>query len=210
MEVLSTVGVLTRKLIEADKVSVELLGRRFGLKQASLRGSQIPDKINFPNVDRFYDIEHLRGTQVSLVDLCNWLVHSFVLVPEFSASALTGLRFERFYLASDTGRRRGVLVIDWPWFTRHVVGAVCLDGVVSAPILRLPTGGSLSLPTCRDNAPLHELVALYCSGSRGHRKRYDEFLEKWEEEVGQSRSPWPTSAEAAALSGVPTPIRHDQ
>ncbi|MGW1058997.1 hypothetical protein [Micromonospora rubida] len=197
VEVLSTVGMLTRKLIEADKVSVELLAQRFDMKLAPALGDRAPDKITFPYVERYYATDRTRRASISLTTLCNSLVHSFVLVPEFSLMPLNGLRFERFYLASDYDKRQGVLVINWAWFVKEVVGAVCADDIVSTVMRRTPKGASLSLGSRRDNVPIHERVLLFCA-SKDSRKRYERFLAAWTEELGFDRSPWPTLAEARA------------
>ncbi|MGA3523779.1 hypothetical protein [Melissospora conviva] len=198
VEILSTVGMLTRKLIEADKISVELLAQRFDVELAPIRSDRAPDKISFPKVERYYATDRTRRTSVSLTTLCNSLVHSFVLVPEFNSAPLTNLRFERFYLASDFDKRRGVLMINWAWFVKEVVGAICADDIVSTAMLRTPNGVSLSLGSRRHDVPIHERVLLFCAASKDNRKRYDRFLEAWTDELGFPRSPWPTFAEARA------------
>lgn len=84
VEILSTVGLLVRKLIEVEKLSVELQGQRLDIGFAPIKSNRMPDKINFPNVERFYDLDGIRTVRKSVAEICNALVHSFVLVPEFS------------------------------------------------------------------------------------------------------------------------------
>ena len=81
----------------------------------------VPDKINYPHIERFYDIHATRLVDISVAELCNTLVHSYVLVPEFGYSTLTGLTLERFFLASDRGRRKGVYIIGWRWFVDNYI-----------------------------------------------------------------------------------------
>lgn len=198
VEILSMVGVLTRKLIEADKVSVELLARTFDVVEAPIRGDALPDKISFPQVERFYDLDRVRRVPLSLEQICHQLVHSFVLVPVFSLDSLHGLRFERFYLASDRARKKSVYVLDWARFVDEVVGAVCADDIVSSQMLRLPAKGALSLGSRRSGVPLYELVLLYCEGSRDRRQRYEAFVAAWALEYTSGGRPWPTLDEARA------------
>jgi hypothetical protein len=56
-EIVSTVGMLIRKLIEVDKESLEVQGTCLDVERAPVRGTRVPTKINFPHVDRFYDLE---------------------------------------------------------------------------------------------------------------------------------------------------------
>jgi hypothetical protein len=132
-EIVSTVGMLIRKLIEVDKVSVEVQGTRLEVERAPLRGDRVPTKINFPHVDRFYDLENPRSMQISIAEICNGLIHSFVLVPEFSYSSMTGLLLDRLFVASDRGRQRGVYIFRWNWFVGEFVGAYAL--MMSVPSL---------------------------------------------------------------------------
>jgi hypothetical protein len=62
-----------------------------------LGGDRVPTKINYPHVARFYRVENPCSVQVSINEICNCLVHSFVLVPEFSYSSLRGLVLERLF-----------------------------------------------------------------------------------------------------------------
>jgi hypothetical protein len=190
-EIISTVGMLIRKLIEADKVSVQVQGIRLEVECALLRGDRVPTKINYPHLDRFYRVEDPRSVQISINEICNCLVHSFVLVPEFSYSSLKGLVLERLFVASERGRYWGVYIFRWKWFVDQFVWLLCTDDVVSQSSRHLPDGDSLYLPSNRLSVPANELARLYCGISKNHRRRYNEFMEKFIDAYGGGSTDWP-------------------
>ena len=79
------------------------------------------------------------------------------------------------------------------------VWLLCTDNVKSRPNSHLPNGDSLYLPSNRPSVPAHELARVYCGISGNHRKRYNEFMEKFIDAYGGSGD-WPTRVEE---SGVP-------
>ena len=50
-----------------------------------------------------------------------------IQISQHNLTPLNGLCFERFFLASDRGRRTGVYVVAWTWFVEQFVRVVCQD-----------------------------------------------------------------------------------
>lgn len=187
-DVLFRVGLGVKRLIESGKLSTEVQARPINAVFFPLLGDRYPNKINYPHIDRFYNLNDGRSVQLPLIALSNVIVHSFVLVPSFSLRGVEGLRLKEFFLASDRGRRQGVHLITWRDFIHDLVYPVASDNVISSFGLRLPNGESLDIPQssyATNAADRQRAIALYRSLSRGNEKAYDEFLAKWRAAYGE-------------------------
>lgn len=96
-----------RKLLDAYKLPDSLARSKFGVERFPLI-DRVPDYMNWDQVDEFYDFSRRDATEVTLTQLCNQLVHSFVWIKESSdtegnydcdAAGLAG-----FFVASDRER----------------------------------------------------------------------------------------------------------
>ena len=152
----------------------------------------------FPNVSRFYRLENPNTVQISIAEICNCLVHSFVLVPEFSYSPMTGLLLDRLFVSSDRGRYHGVYIFEWRWFVDEFVWTICADDVIDQPSLAMPSGESLYLPSS-SAAPVDELARMYCGISEDRRKRYNAFMEKLMTMYCRRPRDWPTRIEKSEV-----------
>lgn len=187
-DVLFRVGLGVRKLIEAGKLSIEVQARPINAVFFPLLGDRYPNKINYPHLERFYDLSDGRHVQLPLIVLSNAIVHSFVLVPSFSLLGVEGLRLKEFFLASDRGRRKGVHLITWRDFVYDLVYPVASDDVISSFGLRLPNGESVDIPLSTYAIATEDrqrAIALYRSLSRGNDRAYDEFLAQWRAAYGE-------------------------
>ena len=204
-EVIFKVGLLVRKLIEADKLSVEAQSQRLSVRIAPLRGDDPPGKMNYHHLERFYDLDAARDIEISVADLCNALVHSFILVPCFEVSTVGGLRLTQLFLASDRGRRNGVFIISWVWFVATFVRSICADHVVASMTGRLPHGEHVQINSCRTNVSIPALVVAYCALSDYHRKRYQRLIEHLDEQGIARSAIWPSLEEASAAIAAADP-----
>ncbi|MER7642719.1 hypothetical protein [Streptomyces sp. NPDC126522] len=176
-------GIGVRKLIEAAKLSIEVQARPINVSVASLRGTRVPDALNYHRIEEFYETESMRTEQVPVLALCHAIIHSYVLVPRFSGSGPTGLKLQDFFLASDRGRRREVYLVEWDNFVREMVNPVVLDDVVSMYVWRAPDGDELRIPTSSQH-PAEEHIEFYKDISIGNSKAVDKFLIKWRQAHG--------------------------
>ncbi|WP_327436077.1 hypothetical protein OG279_25325 [Streptomyces sp. NBC_01201] len=191
-DTLFRVGLGVRKLIEASKLSVEVQERPISAIFMPVRGGVFPGVIDQHRIEKFYDGEAAQRVQLPVLLLCHAIVHSHVLVPQFTGSSHSGLRLENFYLASDRGRKGGVYLIDWRTFVDELVNVVTLDDVVEMLAFRLPNGEELRIPfsthqgftDSRDRA-----ISVYRSLSQGNAKFVDKFMHEWQKAYGQAPGP---------------------
>lgn len=93
-----------RKLVEAYKVSDELVRRQFALERfALIDEARVPDLLGRYAVWEYYDLEKPTKTVLPLVKLCNQIVHSWLWA--LSASEDDGL-LDGVFVSSDTTRSK--------------------------------------------------------------------------------------------------------
>jgi hypothetical protein len=51
---------------------------------------------------------------------------------------------------------------------------------MSSQIWKLANGETLHIPSCRNGVPNHEMVRLYCEISDSYRKKFVDFMERWD------------------------------
>lgn len=106
-------GYAVRKLLEAHKISDELVSTPVPGIAYSFKGEDryfvetgdLPDFLNWHDLDRFYELEQPEKVKVSLRELCNQLVHSWIFM---LARAEDG-GMDGYFVASDHGRARRLL-----------------------------------------------------------------------------------------------------
>ena len=94
-----------RRLVEALKVPDRLVGQRLRIRQHALLHGQVPDFWNQYLLWELFDCEHYTTAQMSLLDVCNQIVHSWMW--SLSADEESEL-FNGIYVSSDR-RRTSVL-----------------------------------------------------------------------------------------------------
>lgn len=182
-DTLFRVGLGVRKLIEAAKISIEVQGCPMALSFAPLRGNRVPDTMNYHRVEDFYDVQNASSTQLPIIAVCHAIVHSYVLVPRFTYSGVDGLRLYDFFLASDTGRRRGVYLIQWHDLIENLVYPVTRDDICELFIYRIEEGDELRIPLSTPGLSAESrerAIELYKNLSKDHAKAVKQFTAKWQ------------------------------
>lgn len=88
-----------RKLIEARKLSDEMIARRVCVQVFAPRGNPV-HFMNWDKLDELYDLDASEGTdQVALREFANQAIHSYVFVPSVTNEGLEG-----FFVSSDRNR----------------------------------------------------------------------------------------------------------
>lgn len=186
-DVLITVGLGVRKLVEAGKLSVEVQARPIHVLRMPLRSARVPDTLNVHRADEFYDIEAGQDAPISLVKLCHAIVHSYVLLPRFTYSGPSGLQLQGFLLASDRDRRNGAYLINWPEFIRSVVEPVVSDDVTTMYCLRTGQGDELRIPMASGEllaGGATAAIEFFMGLSKENRKAVTEFSKRFAETWG--------------------------
>lgn len=97
-----------RKLIEAYKVSDSLRDKQVPVNQFDMTGAKPPDWYTRVEFWEFYDMESPRGGVLSLRELCNQIIHSWMW--EISANEHTHL-FDGFFVSSDRESRKRLFFV---------------------------------------------------------------------------------------------------
>jgi hypothetical protein len=95
-----------RKLWESNKLSQDWKERTIPCRRYNLIG-EVPTVLDRHDIDEFYDLKNGARGIIEASDLCNLLIHSFVVVTQFRKhGGLAGL-----YVASDRSRHGQLLWI---------------------------------------------------------------------------------------------------
>ncbi len=94
-----------------------------------------PDSMNWEQLDRFYDLSAGAPERVRLRDLTNWIIHSYVFVPEVRSDHAGSSTLTGFYCNSDRLRADRLLRVAWPDF-RTAMQAVAHDDIVDMVTVR--------------------------------------------------------------------------
>jgi hypothetical protein len=119
-----------RKLVEARKLSDELCAERVAVRRHALKGSP-PDIWNRDDFWDHYDMTNGKRVPLSLTDLCNQIVHSYV----WMMSATEDWLFDGIYVSSDRERMRSLYFIGVDALI-DVFRSVGMDDVVSLEMRR--------------------------------------------------------------------------
>jgi hypothetical protein len=103
---------IVRKLIEANKLSTSIPSITVPVHTYPRKSSQM-DHMNWDQLDRHFDLDTRREKQLSVRELCNQFIHSYVFMPVFgrSPARLTALLF-----ASDRDRKKVLYELDFNRF----------------------------------------------------------------------------------------------
>jgi hypothetical protein len=105
-----------RKLWESNKLSRDWKERTIPCWCYKLTGNA-PTVLDRHDIDEFYDLKRRVKGKITAPDLCNLLIHSFVVVPHFNRDGgLAGV-----FVASDRSRHGQLLWINSRYFTKLLV-----------------------------------------------------------------------------------------
>ncbi len=95
-----------RKLIEAKKLSCATANRRVRLQSFRPTGKPVT-LLSWHKLDLAYHLDRPEKSTMSLLELCNQFIHSYVFCPSFGE----GAELAGFLFASDRQKRRGLLSV---------------------------------------------------------------------------------------------------
>ena len=70
-----------RKLLEARKLADSTVATRLSVEAFPLV-DRVPDLMNWHRLDELYDFDAASETKLTVLELCNQLIHSFIFMPE--------------------------------------------------------------------------------------------------------------------------------
>ena len=95
-----------RKLSEAKKLSTAFEAEQVPATEFPLKGSRHPDRMYWHRVDEFYDLDDGRRVDLTLRDICNQFIHSWVFMEGFSDG---GPGLDGVFVCSDSERKKRLL-----------------------------------------------------------------------------------------------------
>ena len=95
-----------RTLIERHKISQELLSTRIDIRAYPKRTAKPVTWLNNHEIDELFDLNAPSQKQLTLNDLCNQVIHSYILIP-----LQDGRNFTDILVCSDRLRNRWLYVI---------------------------------------------------------------------------------------------------
>lgn len=123
-----------RKLIEASKVSDALSGRSFIAEEYALLGL-VPDFFSRFSFWELYDLESPRRASLSLREVCNQLIHSWM----WAISATEQNEFDGVYVSSDRSRASRLYKFELAELI-NTIRDIGREDIVYSEILRGPDG----------------------------------------------------------------------
>ncbi|MBZ0122125.1 MAG: hypothetical protein K8H88_34345 [Sandaracinaceae bacterium] len=108
----------TRKLMEAGKLSNQTAATAVPVSSYAAIGKPV-HRMNWHRLDELYDVANPSATSISVKDLCNQIIHSYVFVVSAGENGLEG-----FLVASDRDRNKRLLDVSLPAFldTVRIIG----------------------------------------------------------------------------------------
>ncbi len=114
-----------RKLIEAKKLSDEVEAHQLAIDRHA-RLAKVVDYWNWDRIDELYDLDKPLPARISIVAICNQLIHSFVLLPLVGETGgLVGL-----FVVSDRDKQADLIYLPIDQLIT-AIDAVASDDVVS-------------------------------------------------------------------------------
>ena len=126
-----------RKLLEAKKMSDEAETVTIAAVEYPLRDGTLPDVLNWQKLEELYDLDAPSTAAMTLRELCNQLIHSFVSIRDMGVNA-------GFFVASDRARKRSVFRVRMNAFC-DVASVIAEDAVVSLRLQRDEKSGEMKL-----------------------------------------------------------------
>jgi len=95
-----------RTLIERNRISQELLAKKIELRVYPKRSLKPVTWLNNHDIDELFDLNAPKPKQLMLKDLCNQIIHSYILIP-----LEDGRKFTDILVCSDRLRNEWLYVI---------------------------------------------------------------------------------------------------
>jgi hypothetical protein len=77
-------SIIIRKLIESNKISVELLSQNYEIKKLEKIEIKSITYLNRFDIEKLYDVEHPLKENISIKLMCDYFIHSFHFILKFS------------------------------------------------------------------------------------------------------------------------------
>ncbi|NRT12419.1 hypothetical protein [Flavobacterium sp. 14A] len=118
-------SIIIRKLIEAHKISFELLGENFSIISYQKNPNEKITYWNSFEIEKIYHLDTPVKVNISIKDLVDKIIHSFhfmpkynwqkidVLLPDDDIENWTNEGFEGFYFSSDKSKNKDLLFISF-------------------------------------------------------------------------------------------------
>jgi hypothetical protein len=118
-------SIIIRKLIEAHKISFELLGENFSIFSYKKNPSEKITNWNSYEIEKIYYLDSPRKVNISIKDLVDKIIHSFHFMPKYYLQKIDNLLpdedienwtnegLEGFYFSSDKSKNKDLLFISF-------------------------------------------------------------------------------------------------
>jgi hypothetical protein len=77
-------SVITRKFIESDRLSDEMLAGKYSVVAFKKKSAKILTKDNFESIEQEYDMANSMSETLTIEGICNLFIHSFIFSPKLS------------------------------------------------------------------------------------------------------------------------------
>lgn len=116
-------SIIIRKLIEANKISYELLGENFSIISCKKNPSKKITNWNSFEIEEIYYLDSPQKVNISIKDLVDKIIHSFHFMPKYNWNKIdislpdedienwTNEGLEGFYFSSDKSKNKDLLFI---------------------------------------------------------------------------------------------------
>jgi hypothetical protein len=138
-----------RKLIEAKKISDEVEARRVNVDEHAPLGEAV-DFMNWHKLDKLYDLASSKPSDLSVLDFCNQVIHSFVFSILWHEEA-GGI--EGFFISSDRQRAKGLFHVSLDEVL-ELTDAIVADDIVHSVSRRSSIGKPLEVVVKSNKMPV--------------------------------------------------------
>jgi hypothetical protein len=134
-------SIIVRKLIEADKISDELLAQNFPVYAFKKFDKTKVNLFNGFEIEKLYDLENETKKSISLKNLADTIIHSFHLMPKYKWAKYDDELFDDeyenynndgllgFYFSSDKTKSRELLYISFLSYL-NILEEVIKDNII--------------------------------------------------------------------------------
>jgi hypothetical protein len=151
---------IVRKLADSYRLSVQMEEAQVPVDVFSILSAELmPDSWSWDQLDRFYDMALSERQRVPLRHLVNWIIHSYVFIPEVRSDHAGSEIVTGFFCNSDRLRGERLVRVSWLDF-RRVLRAVAEDEVIQMVTVRDGRGREVQL---RSSEPIKagDVAAFY-------------------------------------------------
>lgn len=124
---------IIRKLIDSKKLNVGLENKGYSCIKYTRTNNNPLDFLNSHHFSKFYDLSNGIDIQLSMTQLCNRFIHSFILFPAVNGN--NGSNFTGVFVNTDYDKKKCLYQISYKTFVL-VLNDVINDNVVSLHYIR--------------------------------------------------------------------------